>query len=647
MITAGEIAPIIANGAASDVFVRKSDASGKPIWDRRFPDLFGAGALPMVIDANDDVYLAGGSVSPDAFPFTSILLTGALAAPSFVVKLRGSDGTIAWAAEIDGQPTAITVNSNGEAIVAVASSPVTLQTTPGAYTSGQSGSNLDVATSLIGISPAGDKAVFALEYGGIKYACATGMQCAGEGATVSASAVMLDSQGNIWIAGTTTALDLPLTSDAIDKTCGCNDFGGGDGFLAKFSADGTKLLYATYFGSAPSTPAADDGADTIAAAVLDSSGHIWMAGTTNGAGLPVTLSTHKSSPAGDTSWFVAEFDPAANTFPWASYFGSDSATVAALVTAPGNTLILEGTAVSTADLPIVPSGFTRGQDFAALLDAQARAFTSATTFPAGAADAGIAFTPSGAPMVAGAGNVAAVLDTAGSGGPSIYGITSSAGLSATGQASAGELITLYGAGIGPAVPVTAGLVGGAFPKMLAGVQVLVNGQPVPIIYASSDQINAVVPFGIGSSTTLDLVLNNGSAASNHASLQVQDATPDAFKANANGQAAALNQDGSRNDRTPAAEGSIVQVFATGFGEMYPQPTDGAILTGTLPMLTFPVQVLWKGQPLHVTYAGPAPSLVAGAIQVNFRLPQPMTSGPQSFQFQVGSRIGGPFVLQLQ
>ncbi len=639
LITAGTI--------AADVFVRKSGPSGISTWERRLPGVDGGAALPLAVDGNGDIYVAGSLVfaAADAFPFTGILLTSTAHAPAFVMKLHEPDGTIAWADEIDGVPTAITVDPYGESIVAVRDFPQGLETTPGAYDS-HPGASLGWATSVIRISANGDKAVFALRYGGTLYLCYTGSGCASSGANVTPSAVMLDGQGHIWIAGSTDALDLPVTKDAFSKTCGCSLGGGGDGFLAKFSADGSALLYATYFGSAPSTSAGSDGGDFILSAVFDSAGHIWMAGLTNGAGLPV-VSGHKASPAGVTSWFLADFDPTANIFPVATYFGTVNDAVTGLLAAPGSTLILEGSLQSTADLPAPPTGFRRGADFVALFDTQGNVL-SATTFPAGAADAGLALSSSGAPMVAGSGNVAAVLDTAGTGGPSVYGVTSSAGVSATGQVSPGELISLYGAEIGPAAPVAASLIGGAFPKGLAGAQVLVNGKSAPIIYASADQINGIVPFGIDPAAPLDLVVTNGAATSNHASLLPMDAIPEAFKENASGQAAALNQDGSRNDRKPAAPGSIVQVFGTGFGAMHPQPADGAILSGTLPALALPVQVLYNGQPLHVTYAGPAPSLVAGAIQVNFRLPQIPPSGPtEAFQFQVGSEIGSPFVLQVQ
>ena len=57
-----------------------------------------------------------------------------------------------------------------------------------------------------------------------------------------------------------------------------------------------------------------------------------------------------------------------------------------------------------------------------------------------------------------------------------------------------------------------------------------------------------------------------------------------------------------------------------------------------------MQVLYEGQPLEVTYAGPAPTLVAGAMQVNFQLPAFTSTSEAAFQFVVGGWPSGYFVV---
>jgi uncharacterized protein (TIGR03437 family) len=71
---------------------------------------------------------------------------------------------------------------------------------------------------------------------------------------------------------------------------------------------------------------------------------------------------------------------------------------------------------------------------------------------------------------------------------------------------------------------------------------------------------------------------------------------------------------------PARPGSIVVLWATGAGETEPQGLDGRLATGTLPKPLAPVSVLIDGRYAEILYAGAAPGLVAGLMQVNVRIP---------------------------
>ncbi len=154
LISAGIIAPFaaISSTPPPDVFVRKTDASGDSVFERRFPGgSANLAGFPLAVHASGDIYVAGVASEADAFPFTSVLL--ASATPSFVINLHGKDGTIAWSAQIDGRPGAIALDANGDVVVAVDEFTPALLTTPDTYDSGPAGSP-DVATSIIRISAA-------------------------------------------------------------------------------------------------------------------------------------------------------------------------------------------------------------------------------------------------------------------------------------------------------------------------------------------------------------------------------------------------------------------------------------------------------------------------------------------------------------
>lgn len=104
-----------------------------------------------------------------------------------------------------------------------------------------------------------------------------------------------------------------------------------------------------------------------------------------------------------------------------------------------------------------------------------------------------------------------------------------------------------------------------------------------------------------------------------------EASPGVFTVDGNF-AAALNEDGTVNSFTnPAKLGSIVSVFATGLGPISPAQADGSLVGLPLPVNTLPVAAQYPCFPCEtpfaydVLYAGPAPFLIAGASQINFRM----------------------------
>jgi hypothetical protein len=91
-----------------------------------------------------------------------------------------------------------------------------------------------------------------------------------------ASAIALDPVGNIYVAGSTTSPDFPLS-----KALQTEPNSGGSGFIVKFSRDGATILYSTYFGGTL-------GSSSIAAIATDSKGNLYLTGATYAPDFPVT-----------------------------------------------------------------------------------------------------------------------------------------------------------------------------------------------------------------------------------------------------------------------------------------------------------------------------------------------------------------------
>jgi uncharacterized protein (TIGR03437 family) len=202
---------------------------------------------------------------------------------------------------------------------------------------------------------------------------------------------------------------------------------------------------------------------------------------------------------------------------------------------------------------------------------------------------------------------------------------------ANGPVAPGGIVSILGSGMGPADGASLQLESGKVATKLAGARVLFDGVPAPLLYVAGDQINTVVPYGVAGRASTQLQVEYLGALSKALTVPITAASPGIFTKDASGagQGAVLNQDFSVNSAAnPATPGSIVMIYATGEGPVNPRPADGSITgNGTLPKPVNDVTVSIGGTPAEVSYAGPAPALVAGVMQVNARIPKGIATGP--------------------
>lgn len=226
--------------------------------------------------------------------------------------------------------------------------------------------------------------------------------------------------------------------------------------------------------------------------------------------------------------------------------------------------------------------------------------------------------------------------------PSIVAIQNAASSVPT-SLSPGQNIVIYGTNMGPATLSILQLSsGGTVATSVAGTQVTFDGVPAPIIYTKNTQVSVMVPYEIAGRATTSVVVAYNGVSSNALLLRVVDTAPGIYTLNQTGagQGAILNQNGTVNGpQNPDIAGDIIQIFMTGEGQTSPAGVDGAVTPNRLPVPTpaLPVTVEIGGKPVpaaDVTFAGEAPGLIAGVLQVNAKIPSGVGTGPVSVVVKV-------------
>jgi uncharacterized protein (TIGR03437 family) len=194
----------------------------------------------------------------------------------------------------------------------------------------------------------------------------------------------------------------------------------------------------------------------------------------------------------------------------------------------------------------------------------------------------------------------------------------------------GELVTLFGARLGP----REGMVGAPDP-VLAGTRVYLDGFTAPLLYVSFGQINLQVPYELAGRSVTRMAVTIDGLDPVEMQLPLREAAPGIF--------AALNQNSTLNTpQNPADRGSVIQLYLTGQGLFDPPLPTGAAapLEPPFPVPVLPVRVTMDGLEAPVLFAGAAPGFV-GLTQVNVTVPTELRPSAQvNVALLVGSHPAG-------
>lgn len=470
------------------------------------------------------------------------------------------------------------------------------------------------------------------------------------------TAIDLDAAGNVFVAGTTSSADFPVSPGALRIGGGLPDR---DAFLAKLSPTADTLIYSTYLGGG--------GPDEATSLVVSNEGVPYVAGFTQSPDYPTTRDSVQFFHGDDGSQldaFVTTVNQDGTGVVQSTFVGGKGVDRANGIALDASGRVLLTGSTSRADFPTTPivcqTGFRGGYDaFVARLTGDLSAIEYSVLLGGKENDRGLSIAPGPDDSIFVTGQTwspdFSTTDTAlrraydhayGGGsdafvarideGPApsapcvaVNGLLNGASFQ-PGPVAPGEIFSVFGFGLGPAAPAVFTLNGGnAIATELAGTRVLFNGVPAPVILAADWQVNGIVPYSAQPGEQTRVVVEYSGATTAELNLRVARSSPAMFTQNSSGSCAGaiLNQDNTLNTpANPAKRKSIIQIFVTGEGQTSPEGTDGLIATEVWPKPTLPVKVTIGGVKVPVHYAGAAPFQVAGLMQINAEIVDAVPSG---------------------
>ena len=456
--------------------VTKLDSAGSIVFTRQIPGY----GYAIATDPSGNIWIGGDG--------------------AFLLKMA-PDGTVLHSSQVGGKlgnsaVNGIAIDQAGNVYITGWTDCSDYQTTPGLPASAVAGTYPPVYGLLAAkLDPTGQKLLYST-------LISSSMRCAFCVPKTVGYGIAVDASGDAVVAGTTDSAGLPV-----------GDPSASGAFVFKINSAGNQIAYFSYVPSFITM-----GSRPIAA---DASGNAYLAGYTNDANFPATPGAYQTTyPAGaQTAQAVAMNLDAAGKTVWATFVGrqgdNNSQNAAISLDSAGNVWIT-GTEPYANLLLLgvpVPVEVFIGPDFADELSPDGSSKLNAIDFPPDAAGQDIVLDQSGVLHLAGPAGLITAMTPA---KPRVFSVLNAAAGQVTRWIAPGEIVSLYGTGLGPARPIAVTPQNGAFPTSAGGVQVLVNGTPIPLLYLSATQINAELPSSVGSGDNgmaLVQVMNNSAALS--------------------------------------------------------------------------------------------------------------------------------------
>ncbi len=578
---------LLVSGRAFDAFVAKVASDGTLAYFTTFGGTRSETITAFALTADGSVVAVGGTNSFD-FPVTAdaaeklnLYPLNQPSGPGFVAKLD-SGGHVSYASYLNGD---FTTNGGVAPLdVALDSSGAAFITGSGAFAAAGgalANTGMPAALFVLKLDPSG-KLVFSSN-------------------AIGGNRIALGQDGAIYVAGSAESPTIPVPAGALQSTIQLAICGGSNGpgvgfgilcshqYVAKLDSAASQLIYSTWLSGR--------GNEGVAALLVDAGGNAILGGSTGSSNYPVTAGAYQTTIAAQNppstnsfavqappnSGYVTKLNATGTGLIFSTFLGGSSDdSISSLALDASGQVVIAGMAASP-DFPGVSGvanacrpNYINPIPFVTRLTADGSALTStrlAFALPAitprpntsagiGAAAHVTTVDASGRATVQD-GSIIAEIDLQDAPKAPLTCVTDAADYTPLSHVAPGQLVTLFGDGFAP-----------------DSVSVTFNGTPAPLLYASGVQVNAQVPYALGSAATVSMEIHQGAsgtlvgqqtflAASQQPAPFVQaDAyatCPGALTAPGL-PAVALNPDLTLVSCTnPAAGGSVVSVYLNGLG----------------------------------------------------------------------------------
>jgi sugar lactone lactonase YvrE len=327
-------------------FVAKFNATGTALVYSTF--LGGSSSesgTSLAVDSAGDAYVAGVSASTD-FPVTAHAYETINKAEvardqstGFVAKLNPAGSSVLYATFLGGSggtgltnaswadlPTSLVIDSVDHVYISGVTVSQDFPTTASAIQktnktyAKNSGAASHVNEFVTKMDPALSELLYSTYLGSSNGEVYPGEIRIADVSVNGTGAMAVDSSHNIYLTGTTTGWDFPVTKNALQpvnntaQSSGSDNVAEANAFVAEIGSNG-KLVYSTYLGGSGFVPGnqAPSNGDIGSSLALDMSGNVYVTGTAQSFDFPVTPGAYQISKTAQAAAFVAKLDMSAST----------------------------------------------------------------------------------------------------------------------------------------------------------------------------------------------------------------------------------------------------------------------------------------------------------------------------------------------